>query len=67
MGGLSQQNLLLRFGFMPRPEMDWTRKEVITSRADVTMAQGDSSMKAGLGGFCHPNMVWPWRLAYPPG
>lgn len=53
MGGLSQENLLLRSGSMPRPEMDWTRGEVITARADVTMAQGDSGLKAGLGGF-HP-------------
>lgn len=54
MGDLSQQNLLLRFGSMPRPEMDWTRREVITATADVTMAQGDSGMKAGLGGFLSP-------------
>lgn len=53
MGGLSRENLLLRSGSMPRLEMDWTRDEVITVRADVTMAQGDSGLKAGLGGF-HP-------------
>lgn len=51
MGGLSQESFLLRFDPMPRPEMDWIKREVITARADVSMAQSDSGVKAGLEGF----------------